>query len=248
MSTNDEDLASAYKNAREALLNHYPTPEKQSALYPIFSRETIQRLIEGHPDIRPSTQKRLIWAMNAGVSNAVYQGMATYMRQDPAQRDLIFETMANEKANGEFSYFRYHAPGAIDFGEGWLKIYRDPNGDPSFSHWSMNYGRYKDKERTEERTPEHVGYVFRSRDRIFLLGRRPGVVRLATLVEPEDTDVDPYIGMLLSLRKQDGLQIPFAARVILVPHSNEPLLKRLRSEDGEEVFKSFFKQDMWYMG
>lgn len=237
----------AYEEARGVLQVRCKTPAKRAALFPVLTNDVIEAVLGGDP-VTKTTKDRVIWAMNAGVSDRVYQGMATYIQQASDVRETI-----TADYEGQYSYFRYHGPNATKFGEGFVQIYRDRNGDPSFNHWSANYPRYEtppDGSCGAQRRPEHRGYVFIGGNRLYLLGRRRLVIRLATLVIPEDRATEPYVGMLLSVRDEGSVRMPFAARTILVPHANVAVLERLRSKDGEgeAAFKSFFADRYWYMG
>lgn len=235
----DVELEAAYVLARDKLVRHYSDRSKHHLLMPMLSPQIIDKILTGRTP-RRDQKERLVWLMNEGASSAIYQGMCTMIGQHPDERHGIIEDLA-----GEYLYFRHHSLAQDSYGQGHVKIFRDRNGDPSFYHWSENYKRFDEDE--NERRREHAGYVFRSKEKLYFLGRRKGVVRLSIATTPDENS-QPFLGLTLSVRSAyHGMA--FAARFALVRESDTDLIKSLSDrKNGENYFKSFFGgEKQWYM-
>jgi hypothetical protein len=140
-----------------------------------------------------------------------------YLARELGQKRHNF--LAIQQYEGDYCFFRYRP-------EGTLTIKFDAvRGEASFQQFSGNYDRDRHSQR-----PEHNGYVFLKRGKLFFAGRREGVMRLGIVNLPEGDDPQRWFmaGLVMSIADED--EVPFSAKVLLVPEKNTTLLARLSVE------------------
>lgn len=131
---------------------------------------------------------------------------------------------------GDYFFFRYRPEaGGCIYSRGHLKISFDASkAEAAFEQWSGNYNRHK-----HSRRAEHNGYVFLKGGKMYFAGRRAGVMRLGIVKLPAGEDPKHWYmaGVVASVADDD---VPFAAKVLLVPAKNRNLVRRL-SQEGKQL-------------
>lgn len=246
-----------FRLARERLRIDFSGRGEAKFLEAVISAPTITRLKKSEEEFPshkfdPSVQERLIHGLLEHERSAsLYDQLAHLMEQPEGARDDLLRDYL-----GEFRYFRFACKGAIDdiyYVSGRIRIFKDPEGNPSFEHWSHDYA---------SEDPEHTGLVFHYENRIYMLGTARGMMRLAigrTLTAPKSRG---YIAGLVVSVRDDPHRDPYSARFIMVHEANKLLIQRLSDEsssseqntvggfktNGEVAFGEVSRADYaWYL-
>lgn len=225
--------------ARDRLRDEIPQKLLMKTFFPLFSSATITRLRKSDTEYASSNfsktiQERLIWFFDQPRYRSLYWLLADQIGQD--ENDLA-HLLKNYR--GEYRYFRFASLSGdeknLTYVSGRIVIERDADGDPSFRHWSEDYGVTKP-------VAEHIGYVFKQEQRLFFAGRKVGVMRLG-IARTFDSDKakDALHGIVVSVRTSQ--RDPYGARFIMVHVDNEQLIETLdpKSPGSKQAFFNLSK-------
>ena len=138
------------------------------------------------------------------------------------QQNSGYEKTILEKYKGEYSYFRFCPPDlnqAPEYGKGRVKI-SERGGIPYFELWSSNF-----EGGLQSTSPENSGEVYGGHDKLYFLGHRHQVFRLAICKEIGSNIKHGIMkGIVLSVTA--GSYEPFAARFIMIHEDNVADIER----------------------
>lgn len=171
-------------------------------------------------------------------SDQVYRVIA-----DLAQQESEYLKDLRASYSGDYEYVRYHALTAASPRElvrGKLKLHPSALGSMVFEHWSHDWAAAE---------PEHTGWVFLMRGKMFMLATRPGVLRLAIADAPPGHKPDEHGMRALVLSVRTGTTAdwkdPFAAKAIIFKAGCRELIEYDSASDEERIamFKKLVATD-----
>lgn len=162
----------------------------------------------------------------------LYDNISVLLEQTLSKSDII------SQYSGEYRDYRYACPRGNDiiYVSGRIRIYEDPDGNPSFQHWSRSYLL----QHGEHVEPQHMGYVMVQNERLFFVGVGDGTLTMSiceTFRRKNDPKDSVLHGIVLSTRSSP--RDPFSANFILVHSDNKKRQESLDPDnpEGEENFR-----------
>jgi hypothetical protein len=168
-------------------------------------------------------------------ADRVYRILSELMGQDSEAIQKL-----KDEFLGGYEYFRYHAPSSgdpRDLVKGFLRLDESASGTITFEHRSHDWA---------DEGPEHTGWVFLSRGKIFMLATRPGVLRLAIADAPPGYDPNELGMKALVLSVRTGSKAdwkdPFAAKALVFKSNCKELAEfnQIPEIDQSKRFNSLF--------
>jgi hypothetical protein len=237
----NEEFDRQFEEARE-WLRTLPLKEAVALFRPEIAEATIKRLRGTHyNNFSSATRWGIVRAHRPEQRLTLYEHLAVLLAQDMSKDEII------KRYAGEYHDYRFACPvgDKMIYVSGRYNIYEDPNGDPSFQHWSRSYLA----DHGEESEAQHVGYVMVQNERLFLLGAGDGTLTMSICetFRPGKEQKDSVLrGVVLSTRSIP--RDPFGATFILVHSDNTKGQETFdpKNPDGVEKFKNYFNADSPY--
>ena len=216
----------AFRAARKAFVERHKSKEDRQLAHHIYdmylSHSTVSRIFnEEDHEFAVGIQDLFMNLMSNRLDAYFYYKIADLINQDSDDLKKFIK-----KYCGCYTYFRYFDENGdsaysnstfnAKYVSGNIRIYA-AGGIPVFSHWSHNY---------DQEDPEHEGIIFLAGSRIFMLGYRNKILRLAIAEIPENPEREPIHGAILSITTK--YKIPFAARFVMILDTNVELMELLQ--------------------
>lgn len=192
------------------------------------------------------TQLKLVAFMNTRDPTLTdrYGSLSQMIDQDPRDRQRLID-----QYKGTYRYFRFQPPSpgekeVYNFG----KVVIGHTGDrPTFEMWSANMDRRNADSDFAGTSPENTGEIFCGNGKLYFVGHRKRVMRLAICREPTNDLAQEMIrGILLSVTSHTN--DPFAARFVLIHESNQSDMERYDNFDVPKDGKIWGQrnfEDLW---